>query len=84
VLAALLCSHPLQSYAATSEEVLQSYAATRFGRNSPPFAIQSRHLGEGGLRLHPIQIPPAISDESRHSGQSKETLRVVDWTSAAT
>jgi len=48
VLAALLCHHLLQSYAATSEEVLQRYPANRFRQNSPPFAIRSRHRERRG------------------------------------
>lgn len=39
LLAAVLCRHPLQRYAATSDEALHSYPATRFGRNPSPVSI---------------------------------------------
>jgi hypothetical protein len=32
LLAVVLCRHPLQRYAATSDEALHSYPATHFGR----------------------------------------------------
>jgi hypothetical protein len=67
MLAALLCRHLLQRYAATSGEGLHSYPATRFARTPPASGGRPLELAQNRLFGNKVTYAETIVDDMRVS-----------------